>query len=150
MQQTNRILQFRGWNAKNQTWLYGSYTKNRGFHFICPDEFAEDKTWEDYEVDPATVGQFSGCYDKTGAMVYEDDIVDAWSAGSHVTNGIIHFGACHFLILLTSDKGPYGHWHLAPSQFDGNDEHLRVVGNIHDNPDLVKGYLEYEAKHKTT
>ena len=60
-----RVIKFRGFNAKNNQWLYGSHIINRGKHFVAPDEFAGDKTWEDYEVDPETIGQFTGLTDKT-------------------------------------------------------------------------------------
>ncbi len=149
MKKLHRIILFRGYNAKNKTWLHGYYIQNRLGHFVTPNEFARGKDWDDYEVDPDTVGQFTGTYDKTGAMVYEGDIVDAWSAGSHISHGIVKFASPRFFILVNhSEKGtPIDCWSLAPSQFDGNDEYLKVVGNIHDNPDLVKAYLEYQKHH---
>lgn len=47
-----RIIQFRGKSKKTGEWLYGFYLQNRGVDFICPDEFADGKSWEDYEVTP--------------------------------------------------------------------------------------------------
>lgn len=70
-----RVIKFRGYNRKNNQWLYGSHVKNRGAHFVCPDEFAEEKTWEDYEVDPESVGQFTGMVDELSNEVYEGDVV---------------------------------------------------------------------------
>jgi hypothetical protein len=79
-----REILFRGWNKKNKCWIYGYYIKNRGVHFVCADEFAIGKTWEDYEVEPETVGQYTGqtaCIIKTdgtmqrGVKIFEDDVL---------------------------------------------------------------------------
>ena len=35
-----RKILFRGFNLKNNKWLYGYYFVNRGLHFICPDGMA--------------------------------------------------------------------------------------------------------------
>lgn len=51
-----REINFRGYNRKNKQWLYGFYLQNRGYHFVCPDEWATGKLWDDYQVEPETVG----------------------------------------------------------------------------------------------
>ena len=67
-----KVIKFKGFNKKNSVWLYGFYLQNRGAHFVCPDEFAVGKTWEDYEVDPSTVKQLL-YVTKEGKEIYEDD-----------------------------------------------------------------------------
>lgn len=54
-----RTIKFRGFNKKNNVWLYGFYVQSRGKHFVTPDEFANGKSWEDYEVEEESVGQFT-------------------------------------------------------------------------------------------
>lgn len=144
-------IKFRG-KTPDGKWVYGYYVhlhdcrKKRdsyriytGFAETDVDDFFGD--WHD--VDPNSVSQFTGCLDKHGHEVYEGDIVDAWSAGSHCTNGLIHFAGSRFFILLNGDNGPLGPWNLAPSQYDDKDEHLKIVGNVIDNPEMVAGYLKW-------
>lgn len=65
---------FRGYNLKNKKWLYGYYLVNRGKHFIAEEGLQPPgMTWEDFEVDPESVGQFVGTYE--GVHIFEKDIV---------------------------------------------------------------------------
>ncbi len=157
-----RIHKYRGKRLDNGEWVYGSLImgtatneKNKeGFtvafivpNLPCASEPGDLWTAKMYRVDPVSVGQFTSCYDKHGNEVYEGDIVDAWSAGSHCTHGLVRFGSTDFFILLNGENGPIGHWHLAPSQYTQKDEHLKVVGNVIDNADMVAGYLNYCKEH---
>ena len=70
-----REIKFRGFNKKNRVWLYGFYLQNRGAHFVCPDEFATGKDWDDYEIVPESLGEFAGLKDCNGHDIYEGDFV---------------------------------------------------------------------------
>ena len=70
-----KVIKFKGYNAKNDKWLYGYYLKNRGVDFICPEGFAlPGSTWEDFEVDPETVKQLL-CTLPDGTEMYDGDKV---------------------------------------------------------------------------
>lgn len=71
-----RQILFRGYNLKNNKWLYGYYFVNRGLHFICPDGMANPlATWEDFVVEEESIGQWTGCIDARNKKVYEGDVV---------------------------------------------------------------------------
>lgn len=139
-----REIKFRGWNAKNKRWIYGFYLQNRGAHFVCPDEFANDKTWEDYEVDPETVGQFTGLHDKNGKEVYEGDIIKGKEAEyKHLIR--YDLDRAGFVATLTNylnDTISESFWTCGLDKKWIDEFHKVVIGNIHDNPELMKGKTE--------
>lgn len=70
-----RKISFRGYNLKNNKWLYGYYLVNRGKHYIVQDEVVEPFVEEsDFEVDPESVGQYVGRFYERN--VYEGDIIE--------------------------------------------------------------------------
>ena len=126
------------------------------FGYIFPDlgamkirQFEPDRPeCNDYEIDPETVGQFTGLTDKNGVRIFEGDILDVSSdvayggvAVHRLGYFVVEFHNGCFMKSALDDpqlsffdnakrKGLY--------HFISTDIH-KIVGNIHDNPDILKG-----------
>lgn len=70
-------IKFKGYNKKNNKWLYGSYVHNVKGDFIAPDGiFSDEFTWEDFEVDPNTVKQLLTTLPDNTELYAGDTVVD--------------------------------------------------------------------------
>lgn len=102
----------------------------------------EDNGIISVKVDPSTVGQFIGLLDKNCNEIYEGDII--LTPGGHTV--IAKFGYREWIVQQDHDYdsfAAYG-W-LAENVKDGFTDFLdntiiqgEVIGNIHDNPELMK------------
>lgn len=93
----------------------------------------------DYEIDPETVGQFTGLTDKNGVRIFEGDIC-RFKRFNDIYIGKIVFNVktASFVMWYQSIVGAYGEKATHKMLLSVCDD-IEVIGNIHDNPELLKG-----------
>ena len=131
-----RDIIFRGKRTDNDEWVYGSFCMDAIEQFKGPvgvDGFirlynkAKDKM-QMHEVDRETVGQYTGLKNRNGERFFEGDIVQRGREIATVEYGEFNCPCC---------DGVYG-WTFNGGDIREGDEY-EIVGNIHDNPELMKG-----------
>ncbi|SHF13958.1 YopX protein [Tissierella praeacuta DSM 18095] len=116
-----REIKFRGKRIDNGEWVYGCLTRySREMSYITVDLIEN----EVYEVYTDTVGEYIGLREME---IYEGDIARCY--GGEYWQGTWEFNV---VIEIDSILNPRVLMHLSES------ENLKIIGNIHDNPELVQ------------
>jgi len=131
-----REILFRGKRVDNGTWAYGDLTH-------CDDEMeinSESHGENGGYIIPETIGQYTGLKDKNGVKIFEGDILSG-----------------HLDDLFPEDESRYPvvwhdyGWHIkcGNKSFDTLEQwwvakFLEVIGNLHDNPELLERGAENE------
>lgn len=127
-----REILFRGKHMAGSPWCYGNLAVRKdGVAIITPDETPCGVYGQ---VDPDTVGQYTGLNDKNGQKIFEGDIVSAHFDDNYPENesrAIVEWGNFGW------NTHQPGYEPDAITEFDKN--LWLVIGNIHDNPELMEG-----------
>lgn len=139
-----RQIKFRG-KRHNGEWVYGSvvYSSNSvvAIHYEIDTGAVRRFDW--CYVDPDTVGQFTGLYDRNGKEIYEGDIVKTRLSKNFF--GIVTWHTDGYFFFDTSN-GEWKRWsdgyrpagEMLRLRCDGTCVDFEVIGNIYDNPELLK------------
>lgn len=129
-----REVKFRGKDIENENqWRCGSLIQYPNGDCVIV-EFDKDGNELSYDVDPDTVGQFTGLHDCNGKEIYEGDIV---AETSNIIGSI--FLSARYGVSIQKNSTT---WSLinfcVDSDFDcGTLSDIEVIGNIHDNSELL-------------
>ena len=122
-----RTIKFRGKSILTDEWFYGdlvhSADKKRTAILVNDKD-----SYDECEVVPETIGQFTGLYDCEGKEIFEGDILDF--------NGLkveVRFVRGVFALLVNGNLD---------DELCGDcrtDLFAKVIGNVYENPDILKG-----------
>ena len=118
-----REILFRGKRVKDGKWVEGLLTKDIKGHIRIqynPRNFS-------VVVNPETVGQFTGMTDKNGTKIFEGDI---YSMGDDSIRYVVVWRKCMFIGKQIGNNSYAG--------LDYFESDIKKVGNIYDNPELLK------------
>ena len=130
----NREILFRGKRADTKEWIYGDVQQNVDAVKIREQEQSIQRIAKSFVVIPETVGQYTGLTDIHGVKIFEGDIIEA-----HLDELFPDLATT--LIVVWSNYGWFGR------NMEGNVDSLEqkwvsdffeIIGNIHDNPELLE------------
>jgi uncharacterized phage protein (TIGR01671 family) len=133
----SREIKFRAWDKE-----LGFYEDDENI-FINQNGAVYREDEGEWYKDRYEIQMFTGVNDKNGKVVYEGDVVRAWSQGFTSTFQIKwreDGGGSQMFILYPAWKNREM-WHISSSrEKDGMcyDRGLEVIGNIYENPELLK------------
>ena len=127
-----REILFRGKTPDGQ-WICGTgWTE---FLNMFPERTGKVWLWSDHqwkEIIPETIGQYTGLKDKNGEMIFEGDLIRTTNNGFNISKqemrGIVEYVNCGFV----------GNRKNMAQDISLRSSDLEIIGNIHDNPELLK------------
>ena len=128
-----REILFRGKRTDNGEWMYGSPIPE-DYYALIRFWNTEEFEYEEHLVAPESISEFTGLTDKNGNKIFEGDIVRGLFLHSCPVNAVVAFDNGSFG-LLWDRAGAETFWAFTSIC---NVEY-EVIGNIHDNPELLKG-----------
>lgn len=133
----NREILFRGKRANNGEWVYGDLRQY--VNLVGCEDFYEIDTMSDtigyghsYKVIPETVSQFTGLTDRNGNKIFDGDILDD-NDGKPSYVCVFDNGRFGFYSIKEYIRGDFSYY-----DYDFVTSICTIVGNIHDNPELLK------------
>lgn len=130
-----REILFRGKSLYDKNfWIVGGIIHQTDYYGLpCDKWFIVDgaETYdydigEPYQVDSTTIGQYVGLDDETGKKIFEGDIIEYYhSLNNEKVRAVVEYENYSGWLPFTEEFGPYH-------------ESVKIIGNIHDNPELLK------------
>lgn len=134
-----REILFRGKDSITKRWVYGALVqqqddllKEKAFIISYSNyQFGDFSEAVMHEVDPETVGQYTNFIDKNGKKMFEGDIVSIYNSKAFLF--AVAWNDNHYILKCTTNGVSDNILNVIESPED-----VEVVGNIYDNPELIK------------
>lgn len=126
-----REILFRGKRIDNGEWIEGYYFCSRNPHRESIHKIRPlDSDWS-YEINPETVGQYTGLTDKNGKRIFEGDVIAIPGSRKPGLPGIVAYLTYESKYILFRNQ--YSYLNLINVHTWGF-----VIGNTHDSPELLE------------
>lgn len=119
---------------KGSRWIFGDLFRTIGTDGVGIQYWNEEDGWMTEDVHDSTVGEYTNIYDTNGQPIFEGDIIEVTLQHNKQT-------ASTYKAVVEQKEGAFGFRNKQGfCPFYGQTyETFKVVGNIHDNPELMKG-----------
>lgn len=132
-----REILFRGKADDTGEWIFGSFVPSIAeaedslfdIDGYIEKYNSETSKYEKSLVNRDTVGQYIGLQDETREKIFEGDIIEYY----HLLNNA--------KVRTTVEYENYSGWLPFTEEFGPYHESVKIIGNIHDNPELLKEKL---------
>ena len=131
-----REILFRGKRTINGDWVYGDFVHGNERKSLRDSIFvydSETQSFNDYEINPSTLGQYTGLNDKNGKRIFEGDVAKVLQ-GKDKDIAYVGFENGAFMLYPKTgniyERTLWEYWY--------NDWDVEVIGNITDNPELLE------------
>ena len=127
---------FRGKRTINGDWVYGDFVRGNERKSLRDSIFvydSETQSFNAYEINPSTLGQYTGLTDKNGKQIFEG-VVAKVLQGKDKDIAYVGFENGAFMLYPKTgniyERTLWEYWY--------NDWDVEVIGNITDNPELLE------------
>jgi uncharacterized phage protein (TIGR01671 family) len=128
-----REILFRGKREDNGAWETGSLIIKRMYTRENIVQIGDKMTAYPTPVIPETVGEYTGLADRNGRKIFEGDIIKHFynPSGDEYDIGIVKWDSEDCMFFRTSKE-------FDDDKILGNYCEYEIIGNIHDNPELMQ------------
>lgn len=134
-----KMIKFRAKRKDTGEFIYGWYVECPFGRWpvtpaIIDSKLARAGHYEPVEIDPETLGQYTGLHDKNGKEIYEGDVCKS------LLNGIVQLIEVYWDDYFIRFRMKNGNG--TADLFCYRDEVIIICGNIYENPELLEGEHE--------